>query len=96
MDPEWYECEFNTTDSIVVNSFVITEYNLNGWVWCQMIHIHRQSIDGTVTDVEYNPTIHDGTSHYMGAPYRARYNKKIKTLKVFRGDGSVFSASAKN
>ena len=93
MDSAWFECEYDATDGIIVYSFQITEYNLNGWVWCRMVHIHRQSRDGTITNVEYDPTIHDGTNHYMSAPYRARHNKKTNTLKVFKGDGSLFSAT---
>lgn len=58
-----------------------------------MVYIHRQTINGDVTNVEYNPTIHDGTSHYMGSPYRARFNSKIGHLKVYMGDGTAFVAT---
>ena len=90
---ELFKCEYDATDGIIVYEFQITEYNINGWVKCRMVYIHRQSIDGTVTDVAYDPTIHDGTNHYMGHPYTARYNSKRKRLKVFKGDGTCFTAS---
>ena len=93
MDPIWYECEFEVTDAIVVYSFIITEYDRNGWVWCRMVYIHRQNIHGEVSNVEYSPTIHDGTGHYMGSPYRARFNSKIGRLKVHFGDGTVCIAT---
>ena len=95
MEPELYECEYDTSTGIIVYAFQITEYNLNGWVKCRMLNIHRQSIDGTVTEVEYNPTIHNGTSHYMGHPYTARHNPKTKTLQIFKGDGTCYPAGCR-
>jgi len=90
--PELFECQYDTSDGIICYSFHITTYPINGWVKCRMVHIHRQSIDGTITNVDYDPTVHDGTSHYMGHPYTARYNAKEKSLRIHRGDGTIFTA----
>lgn len=92
MEPELFECEYDASDGIICYAFQITTCALNGWVKCRMVHIHRQSIDGTITNVDYDPTIHDGTNHYMGHPYTARYNPKEKRLRIHKGDGTIFTA----
>jgi len=93
MEP-WFSAEYDTSDGIVIYDFQITEHNLNGWCKCRMVCIHRQSIDGMVTDVYYDADIHDNTSHYMGYPYVARYNQTKGTLRVFKGDGTLYYATS--
>jgi len=95
MDPNGcYSAEYDTSDGIVIYDFQVTKFRLNGWVECRMISIVRQSIDGNITSVMYDPNIHDNTSHYMGHPYVARYNPNKGTLRVFKDDGTLYYATS--
>jgi hypothetical protein len=92
-----YSCqyEFDTSNGTVIlrHGFKITEPIGNGWVWCRLVWIYREYADGREELVEYDPATHDGTSHYMGAPYKARHNKKKGTLIVTWGDGTLVPTS---
>jgi len=92
-DDHCYSCQYDTLDGIVRHGFKITERNNSGWVMCRLVWIYRVYKDGTDKLVEYDPATHDGTSHYMGAPYKARHNKKKGTLNVVWGDGRMVYTS---
>jgi hypothetical protein len=89
----WFSAEYDTSNGIVIYDFQITEIKRNGWVECRMVCIHTQSIDGSVTNQYYDADIHDNTSHYMGRPYIARLNPEKGTLRVFKGDGTLYHAT---
>jgi len=89
-----YSCVYDTSNGIVIYDFQITRFRLNGWVECRMISIVRQFIDGNITSVMYDADIHNNTSHYMGHPYKARYNPHKGTLRVFKGDGTLYYATS--
>ena len=85
-----FECEYLATNVSTVYNFQVDDIRQNGWVDCRMIRIIRTGPNGIISDEGYDAHVHDGTSHYMGSPYRGRYNTKTKSLRVYKGDGSVF------
>ena len=60
-----------------------------GWAWLRLVVItDKDKIE------EYNPTIHDNTSHYMGARWRARrcVINGIETFKLIGAFGNPGSS----
>jgi len=66
----------------------------NGWGRCRLIRIRRTEApddvndDSTETITEYDPAIHDDTSHYMSRVYTYRQGKfdflsEYDTMKIY-------------
>ncbi len=51
--------------------FDIHSIQQKGWAYLQLVRLTDER-DGVQVALDYNPPVHDGTSHYMGSPWRAR------------------------
>jgi len=86
-----YICIYDSTEGELLFTFRITSlWGDKGWVWCQLTKIERRT-NNTRSITVYDPEVHDGTSHYMGHPYKARYNKSSGRLKVYKGDNTLWT-----
>jgi hypothetical protein len=79
-------------------TFYIESTGKNGWALLRMCAIEDTDKDGNFKNyVEYNPVIHNGRSHYMSIPYRARkcwdWDQEQYTYKIFNGEGNILTGN---
>ena len=65
--------------------FDIHSVKQKGWAFLQLVRLVDE-LNGVQTTLDYDPSVHDRTSHYMGSPWRARKSDDTFTLIGAFGD----------
>ena len=73
--------------------FDIDSVQQKGWAYLRLVRMIDEK-DGMQVALDYNPAIHDGTSHYMGSPWRAR-KTRVRGEDTFTLIGAFGDAGSK-
>ena len=74
---------YDAGNDTIHHTFQIISLSRGGWGKARLIRIIRDTRDDNDNDLEttttnYDPAIHDNTSHYMSHPYTIRLKKCIE------------------